>query len=316
MALRKTSIMELDINTFVLESEADGLRLEVAAAAPSSPKAIVQLVHGMCEHKERYYPLIGYLVSRGFACIIHDHRGHGGSVNSPEDLGYFYEGGYRAAVEDVHLVTRWARKEYPDIPLFLFGHSMGSLIVRTYTKTHDDEISGLIVCGSPSNNPAAGAGKTLARLCGVLAGDRCRPALIQKIAFGSFNSAFPDAKSPNSWVCSDESVVKEYDADPLCSYRFTANGFVNLFSLVQQTYSPKGWRVSYPDLPVHFIAGSEDPCITSPAKFNEAVDFMRRVGYRNVTSHLYPGLRHEIHNEKAKADVWKDIADTIDSWIL
>ena len=316
MALRKTSIMELDINTFVLESEADGLRLEVAAAAPSSPKAIVQLVHGMCEHKEMYYPLIGYLVSRGFACIIHDHRGHGGSVNSPEDLGYFNEGGYRVAVEDVHLVTLRAKKDYPGLPLILFGHSMGSLIVRTYAKTHADELAGLIVCGSPSYNPAAGAGKVLARLYSFFGGDRCRPGLLQKIAFGSYNSAFPDAKSPNSWICADEDVVKAYDSDPLCSFRFTANGFFNLFCLVQQTYSRKGWSVPSADMPVHFIAGEKDPCIISPSKFYEAVDFMRQVGYRNVTSRLYPGLRHEIHNEKTKADVWKDIADTIDSWIL
>ncbi|MGN1211023.1 MAG: alpha/beta fold hydrolase [Candidatus Cryptobacteroides sp.] len=307
--------MGLNIRNFVLESAEDGLAISVAAASPSSPKAVLQLVHGMCEHKERYYPIIEYLVSRGFACVIHDHRGHGSSVRSQDDLGYFYEGGWRAAVEDVFLVTRWAKEEYPGLPLFLFGHSMGSLVVRTYTKTHDGEISGLIVCGSPSNNPAAGAGKALARLIGVFGGDHCRPGLIQKIAFGSFNSAFPDAKSPNSWVCSDENIVTEYDADPLCNYRFTANGFVNLFSLVQQTYSPKGWKVSNPGLAIHFIAGADDPCITSPARFREAVDFMRGVGYSNVTSHLYPGLRHEIHNEKTKADVWKDIADTIDSWM-
>lgn len=295
---------------FELDSASDSLKISVAAAAPeTAPKAVVQLVHGMCEHKERYFPFMEYLVSRGYACVINDHRGHGASVKSPEDLGYFYSGGYRAAVDDVHAVTLWAKERYPHIPILLFGHSMGSLIVRAYTKLYDDCISALVVCGSPSNNPAAGVGKVLSRIFEIFRGDHYRPMLLQKIAFGTFNSAFPDAKSPNAWVCSDPAVVKAYDANPLCQYVFTANGFRNLFGLVQETYSPKGWKLANPSLPVHFIAGENDPCIISPEKFAEAVDFMRKVGYKKVTSKLYPGMRHEVLNEVGKAEVWKDVAD-------
>ena len=131
--------MELEINTFTLQSAYDGLPMTVAFLVPggqnsepaAAPRAIVQLVHGMCEHKERYYPLMQYLVSKGFICVIHDHRGHGGSVRSADDLGYFYEGGYRAAVEDTHQVTQWAKENFPGLPLFLFGHSMGSMVVRS-----------------------------------------------------------------------------------------------------------------------------------------------------------------------------------------
>ena len=307
--------MEKTLRNFTLESRSDGLILSAATVAPDKPSAVVQLVHGMCEHKERYYPLMEFLASRDFACVIHDHRGHGASVKSPEDLGYFYKGGYRAAVDDVCQLTLWAREEYPGLPVFLFGHSMGSLIVRTYTKSYDSLISGLVVCGSPSANPAAGAGKALARICAFFGGDHCRPALIQKIAFGSFNTAFPDAASPNAWVCSDPAVVKEYDADPLCHYRFTANGFSNLFSLVQQTYSRKGWKVTNPGMPVFFMVGENDPCIISPQKFSEAVGFMRSVGYTDVSSHLYPGMRHEIHNETGKTRVWEDLAACLEGWL-
>ena len=171
------------------------------------------------------------------------------------------------------------------------------------------------MCGSPSDNPAAGAGKVLAGICALFGGERCRPALIQKIAFGSYNKAFPDASSANSWICSDDEVVRAYDADPLCNFRFTANGFGNLFSLVQQTYSRKGWKVANPQLPVYFIAGEEDPCITTREKFDAAVDFMRKVGYTDVKSKLYPGMRHEIHNEREKALVWQDIAEILDSFL-
>lgn len=309
------SDMNHELRKFTLESQSDGLCIAAACIAPEKPIAAVQLVHGMCEHKERYYPLMDFLASKGFACVIHDHRGHGESIKDRDDLGYFYKGGYRAAVEDVRLVTMWAKKEFPGLELFLFGHSMGSLIVRTYTKSYDSLISGLIVCGSPSDNPAAGAGKVLAGICALFGGGRCRPALIQKIAFGSYNKAFPDASSANSWICSDDEVVRAYDADPLCNFRFTANGFGNLFSLVQQTYSRKGWKVANPQLPVYFIAGEEDPCITTREKFDAAVDFMRKVGYADVKSKLYPGMRHEIHNEREKALVWQDIAEILCSFL-
>lgn len=305
--------MENNVIKLTLASLYDNLQIGVAAIAPENPKAILQLVHGMCEHKERYFEMMEYLASRGYACVIHDHRGHGESVRTPDDLGYSYAGGYKAAIEDVLLVTKWAKTRFPGLPLYLFGHSMGSLVVRAFTKRYDEQLKGLIVCGSPSRNPAAGAGRLLASICEIVSGEHSRPGIIQKIAFGSFNSAFPEAESPNAWVCSDKDTVKAYDADPLCTFQFTANGFRNLFALMQDAYSLKGWKNSNPRLPVHFIAGEDDPCIISPGKFSEAVDFMRKAGYDNVTSKLYKKMRHEIHNETDKYIVWKDVADTLDN---
>lgn len=305
----------MEIKSFQLPSSSDDLLLSVSELGVDTPRAIIQLVHGMCEHKERYYDLMKYLAKQGFATIIHDHRGHGASVKSSDDLGYFYEGGFSAAVEDVHIVTQWVKRKYPSIPLILFGHSMGSMIVRSYTKRYDGELSGLIVCGSPSRNPAAGVGNAVARIYEFLCGGHCRPAMIQKLAFGSFNHRFRDAASPNSWICSDPEIVKAYDADSLCNYSFTANGFRNLFALMQDAYSKNGWKLANRSLPIHFIAGSEDPCIGNEKHFVEAVNFMRERGYENVTFHLYPGYRHEIHNEKGKDLVWNDIADTVDLWV-
>ena len=137
--------MEQKVRTFTLESRSDALCLSAASIAADKPSAVVQLVHGMCEHKERYYPLMEFLASRGFACVIHDHRGHGGSVKSPEDLGYFYKGGYRAAVDDVRQVTLWAKDEYPGLPVFLFGHSMGSFITRNFIHEYGNEVDGAVI---------------------------------------------------------------------------------------------------------------------------------------------------------------------------
>lgn len=156
-----------------IASPSDGLEISILLCGPAigTPKGIVQIVHGMCEHKERYLPFMEYLAENGFYSIIHDHRGHGESIRSSEDLGYFYEGGWTAIIDDINAVTGRARTEHPELPLILFGHSMGSMAVRSYAKRYDDLISGLIVCGSPSRNSGAGIGKLVARSYASLAGE-------------------------------------------------------------------------------------------------------------------------------------------------
>ena len=135
-------------------SEADALEISVLCLMPEAgvhPRAIVQLVHGMSEYKERYIPFMEYLTSKGYISVIHDHRGHGKSVKDEADLGYFYDNSGKAIIEDVHQVTTWMKERYgKELPYHLFGHSMGSLVVRCYLKKYDNELDSLIVCGSPS----------------------------------------------------------------------------------------------------------------------------------------------------------------------
>ncbi|SHE40869.1 Lysophospholipase, alpha-beta hydrolase superfamily [Mariniphaga anaerophila] len=304
-----------NFSEFTIRSASDNLPISVLTAGTATPpKAVVQLVHGMCEHKERYIAFMQYLTEKGYACVIHDHRGHGESVLFENDLGYFYSGGYRAMVEDVKMVTDYMKKQYPGLKLFLFGHSMGSMVVRSYTKLFDDEIDGLIVCGSPSYSAGSKFGKGIAKRIAKRKGEHFRSAKLQKLSFGSFNKKFPEATSPNAWVCSDKQIVEKYDADSKCNFVFTANGFRNLYELMGDAYSKNNWKTGQPDLPIWFISGQEDPCLISLSKFNKAVKRMRTVGYRNVDAKLYPNMRHEILNEIGKEEVWNDIATKLDSW--
>lgn len=303
---------------FFLDSQYDDLRLAVALVEPECPiKGVVQLVHGMCEHKERYYEFMQWLAGEGYACIIHDHRGHGASVKRPEDLGYMYAGGWKALVDDVKTVGDWARNAYPGADFTLFGHSMGSLVVRSYAKRHDDSIDRLFVCGSPSDNPAKGAGKLIADAAGTLLGWHHRPKLMQAMSFGAYNKPFAGecdaAGKPyvSAWVCSNREVLDKYHADPLCQYVFTANGFSNLMGLMKDCYSPAGWKLSNPSLPIHFISGAQDPCRISDKDFDNAVAAMRKVGYADVSAKLYPGMRHEILNETDRLTVWRDILSAL-----
>lgn len=298
-----------------LHSACDGLPLSAAIIAPETKiKGIVQLSHGMAEHKERYFPFMQYLAAQGFAAIIHDHRGHGASVRKPDDLGYFYDDSARYIVEDLHQVTQYARALFPGCPLCLFGHSMGSLVVRSYLKKYDANIDKLIVCGSPSKNPLTGAALALTAVQKAFHGDRYCSELIQKLAFGSYlkGLASPASQgkplSANAWLSVNEENVRAYDEDPLCGFTFTLNGFRNLFLLLRDVYDTRGWALKNPALPVLFIAGSADPVIAGAEKWRQSQEFLRKLGYRDVRGRIYQGLRHEILNEDSKEQIYADVA--------
>lgn len=315
----RQKLIFVNMQEFKLTSSHDSIELAVAVLEPhSEPKGIFQISHGMCEHKERYYPFMEWLASKGYVCIINDHRGHGASVKCQADLGFMYDGGWQALVEDLKTVGDWARKQHPGLPFTLFGHSMGSLAVRSYAKRYDATIDRLIVCGSPSDNPAKGVGKALAACIGTFRGSHHRPMLIQKMSFGAFNKPFEGETSAtgrhyhSAWVCSNKEILDAYHKDPLCQFVFTANGFKNLMGMMQDCYSAKGWAMQNKDIPVRFISGAEDPCRTTDKDFEKAVEHMKSVGYSNVSGKLYPGMRHEILNETDRQTVWDDILSMLD----
>jgi len=284
------------------------LSLAVMLVEPKGePKGLLQIVHGMCEHKERYLPFMNFMAEEGYVCIIHDHRGHGESVKFIDDLGYMYKGGWRALVEDTAIVSRWAKEQYPSLPHHLLGHSMGSMVVRCYAKRYDSSLKNLIVCGCPSDNPAKGIGKLLARCIALFRGERHHSPLLLKLSFGQFNKPFENEGWASAWVCSNPETLKAYHEDPLCRFTFTANGYINLFSLMQDCYSPRGWRVSNPKLKVNFISGADDPCAGGEKGIEKAAELMKKVGYSNTSVKIYKGMRHEILNEKDKEIVWEDV---------
>ncbi|RZT01075.1 alpha/beta fold hydrolase [Cuneatibacter caecimuris] len=293
-----------------LTSVHDGLPLSVLAVWPENqPKGIVQLVHGMAEHKERYLAFMEFLARNGFFVVIHDHRGHGKSVKSEEDLGYLYENGAAGLVEDTRQVTDYAKNMFPGLPLILMGHSMGSLVVRAYTKKYDDQINQLIVCGSPSENPAAAVwfGRKFAGRLKKKHGPAYKSAVMDKLVFGPHNKKFPEA--PNAWICSVPEVVQAYNDSPLCGFSFTADSYLSLFDLMGCVYGKDGWQPKNPALPILFVSGSEDPCLLRPAKFKQAVELMKQAGYSDVCGRLYPGMRHEILNEAGKEKVFADLLE-------
>lgn len=306
----------MEKRTIEFVSEMDSQKIEMLIIAPDNPKAVLQLAHGMCEHKERYIPFMEYMAGKGYVCVINDHRGHGGSVRSEKDLGYFNYNGGEYLVEDMHQVTEKIKGMYSNLPMVLLGHSMGALATRCYLKEYDEDLAGVVLCGCPAKNNMSSVGLVLDKAMQFGKGARAKSSMVEKLFFGDFQKAFK-SEGKNAWLCSDKSVVKAYEEDPLCNFEFTLNGYEALIYLSNTAHSNTGWEIDNPSMPVHLIAGANDPCIVNRDRFRDGVNQMRKLGYKEVTSYLYDGMRHEILNEVGKEQVFKDIADFCDDavWI-
>ena len=300
-------------------SGTDKLELSVLRFEPDSPdeiKGIVQLVHGMNEYKERYIPFMEYLTDHGYITVIHDHRGHGASVKTPDDLGYMYEGGYEAFIEDAHeitLETKAYAKELikEELPFILLGHSMGSMVVRCYLRKYDADIDKLVVIGCPSKKPGMKPGLALINIVTKLKGEHTVSKFISDLVMGDYEKNFKKEEVPHMWVNSDPEKVKKYNEDPLCNYMFTLNGYKNLVKLTMLTYTDGGYVMKNPSLPIRFFSGADDPCAVSEKAFNAAMELLRKQGYTDVDGKMYPGMRHEILNESGKEMVYDDILEFI-----
>lgn len=277
----------------------------------NTPIGIVQIVHGMCEHKERYLDFMKYLSSKGYVCVCHDLIGHGDAVSSPKEYGVLTKGSDKNLIRDTYLISKYIKRQYSGLNLHLFGHSMGSLIVRRYTAIHDDKISSLIICASPSKIPFLFEGKKLAEIIARIYGYDHKSYLITKFVMGEFNKKFESEHSPYSWICSDRKAVCEHDNCKKCMIQFSVGGYIALFNLMSKVYKKRYWSVKNADLPILFISGEDDPCLISPELFDSAVDFTKKLGYKNVKKHLFSGMRHEILNETKKESVYNTIYDFI-----
>lgn len=293
---------------FTVLSDFDQTELACTAVLPDTPpKAIVQIAHGMCEHSGRYQAFLEFLAGQGYVAAIGDHRGHGNSVKDNADLGYFNDKSGKAIVDDCAKITRVLKEHYGDLPVYLFGHSMGSLVVRAYLQKYENQIEKLIVCGSPSQNALVGAGIALTKATALFKGERYRSKTLHALTLDG-DKRFP-GEGPAAWLTRDRSVVENYLRDDKCGYIFTCNGYENLFRLLKHTYDGGRYAVNKPQMPILFVAGSDDPVIVSEEKWFAAQQSLRKAGYENVSGRLYHGMRHEILNEIGKEEVLADIAE-------
>ncbi len=282
--------------------------------ADGTPKMLLQIAHGMAEHLERYEAFAEVLCDKGIAVYINDHIGHGQSVSSESELGFFGEKeGWKNFVEDCHELTLIAKKENPGVPLVFFGHSMGSFVARAYSLKYADDIKGAIYCGTSGPNPAAGAGIALTNLIIKMKGTHHRSKLIDKVGFGAYNSKF-EGRTHFDWLSRDNDQVDKYIADDLCGFLFTACGYRDLFSILSFVSSDEWFKGLDKELPVLLISGAMDPVGDYSKGINTVYATLSHNGKKNIKKILYPDARHEILNESACFDtVCSDVIDWINA---
>ena len=274
------------------------------------PRAIFQISHGMAEHRLRYAEFAQNLAQLGLVVVTSDHRGHGGSAASPEELGYFNKHkGWQKCVNDLYELMIQVKQEYPDVPVILFGHSMGSIMARSFVKRYDALLNGLILCGAPNYNPAASAGRIAAKSIIALKGDHYRSKLLDQLVQGSFNKQIPNPRTPLDWLSKNPDNVDAYIADPLCGFRFTASAFDDMFYGIQDMHDLMRWNLKNPKLPILFIAGGDDPVTGGRKGLESSAATLREAGYDDIEMRVFKGLRHELLNEKEKDQVVAEILD-------
>lgn len=299
--------MNVKVREFSFESKFDAVPISGICMIPEHPIGILQMVHGMCEHKNRYLTFMQNMAERGYITLMHDNRGHGESVKSREDIGYCYDSLEVGMVGDIYKISQQIKKEYPGLPLILYGHSMGSLAARVYLRNHDDMIDGLILAGSPSYNNLVPTALWFVKLLKKRHGERYRSSLVQTMAIGSFQKRFKSENRKHAWLSSKDSVLREFERDELCNFTYTLNGFETLLNLEYITYRAIGYQMNNTELPILFVSGMEDPCYINDQKWSQTIDRMKALGYRNVREIRYDGMRHEVHNEEENDRLFEDM---------
>ncbi len=276
-------------------------------------KAVVFVIHGMQEHKDRYRDFANYLNSRQIAAVIYSLPGHKGSIAEEGVRGWFGDtDGWKTLVGSAVEIANMTRKEFPGVPIYCFGHSMGTMIGRVFLQNYDHMIDGIVLSGAPGYNPGAKVGKILAQGMIRTKGGEGHSKMLDQMVTGSFNKCVKDPKTPVDWLSYNTKNVQEYQKDEWCGFPFTISGYRDLFNLMILMNDPRNYHCTKNDLPILFVAGEEDPCTGGKKGMESSIKTLNDSGYKNISKKIYPHMRHEILNECNRMEVMKDVAD----WIL
>jgi alpha-beta hydrolase superfamily lysophospholipase len=280
-------------------------------------KATLLVLHGMQEHSGRYTDFANFLAEQGFAVLLYDHLGHGKTAKNEAELGFFHhKTPDRQVIQDALTMASHLEKQYPAVPHFLMGHSMGSFIARRVLQQAADRFHGAIIMGTGTRNLEA-------QLAGVYLFllNKIKPAHRSSFVNNLFskmnNKAFQQepAHSGTNWLSVDENNRENFLQDKLCGVPFTNNGFHTLLSLNVEA-TRKGWANNIPkEFPLLFISGANDPIGNFGKGVESIVKELRTEGFKAISIRLYPGMRHEILNEGIKQQVYHDLQTWLQEYL-
>lgn len=280
-----------------------------------TPKAVVQIIHGIAEYVERYDDFAEYLNSLGVLVVAEDHMGHGKSIGNGT-RGYF-AGGWFTAVADSYQLLQMTKAEFPSLPYVLFGHSMGSFMTRTILAMYPQSgITAAVICGTGWMPGAVlQAGKAACEAVCRKNGDRVPNEKLQGLVFSGYNKRVEHPRTPFDWICRDDRCVDSYVADPLCGFTATAGLLRDMLTGILYIQKPASLASMNKDLPVFFIAGGDDPVGSYGKGVRQTVEKFKKAGMKDVSVRIYPLCRHEILNEINRVEVYEDVAQWIGRYI-
>ena len=283
---------------------------------PQNPpyKAIVQISHGMIEHSDRYEEFMTFMAQQGYVMVAHDHLGHKNSVNDDSELGFMaHKDGYIHVLSDLATTAGRVRKSFPQLKLFLLGHSMGSFYARAFAAKYPYLVDGIIISGTGGPNPMEAAGKALINLLMKFEGEKATSKLIAKIIFGSYLDKIENPKTASDWLTRDEEQVAKYRADKYCRFYFTLSGYKDLINILSLANSNECYENTKKDIPYFIFSGDMDPVGEWGKGVQKVYESYKNCGVGDITLKLYPGGRHEMLNELNKDEVYADVYNWIES---
>ena len=275
-------------------------------------RAVLQICHGMVEYIGRYDEFAQFLCGKGFYVVGNDHLGHGKSVQSKSEYGFFNEKyGNACVLGDMHTLRQRTEKKYPDVPYFMLGHSMGSTLLRQYIQMYGNGLSGAVLMGvvSDQNKLLLEFGKRLCRVMAAFRGWHYRSRMIDSMAIGSYNKKFKPARTRADWITSDQEHLDAYVEDPLCSFMFTVNAYYSMFGGMLLMNRKESVYMIPRTLPVLFVSGAEDPVGDFGKGVRKVYEKYKNAGIQDVSLRLYAGDRHEILNETDRKQVYEDLLE-------
>lgn len=283
-----------------------------------SPKGVLHIVHGAAEHSLRYTRLAEAVSKDGWIVYAHDHRGHGKTPGPSNDLGHFADkDGWSLAIQDLAAFLRFDRSQHPELPLVVFGHSMGSFIVQDYVFGNAAEgLTGVILSGTNGRPPLlAQLGLWIARFERWRQGPKGRSDLLQKMGFSSFNQQFKPNRTSADWLSRDPDEVDKYVSDPYCGFSLTNQLWIDMLQALPELASLYRLRQVPSDLPVFIFGGEKDPVGQHGKGLLNLVQTLKAAGMTQVAHKIYRDGRHEMLNEVNRHEVMDDIADWLKSQV-
>jgi len=313
----------LKSSTFTFKDK-DGIEIFVYKWEPDTPpKAVVQIVHGLAEHAKRYARVAEALCNDGFMCYAGDARGHGRTAGDLTEktlkgnAGVLGPNGWRGVVNDIHELTKIIKKEHPDLPIFLMGHSWGSFLSQDYIQDWGNELKGVILSGTNGKVRAlvVKAGKLLLK-SEIKKRGLTEPS--QKMYDMNFKSNNHDwdmneGATGFEWLSRDKDEVQKYIDDPWCGFISPANLWLEFLHGFEKIYNSKQEQNIPKDLPIHFISGSLCVIGNKTKGVTAMINRLKKYGITDVTYKFYQDARHEIFNEINREEIYQDVINWLNS---